>query len=208
MYLAKVSFNNNNWKKPSGLYGKCKSFFKGIYFEWQNGFAWEEWNFSKSRILEDGYQYGFLQAVHNDDNLRNKSFKDVVLFTTVCTEGENPKYYILGHIQELETLSYNMSRIAREKLGENGVLVKMGNDVTEINGNKKTFDDNLNSCINIRYKKEHIKLLWGKVDSSILQINLNGNFSFKEIFETTKKTDEKIINVIEKFTNEHKKLRS
>ncbi len=208
MYLAKMSFNNNNWAKPSGLNGKCRSWYYGTFFEWQHGFGWEEWNFSKNRILDDGYQYGFLQAVHNDDALRNNYFKDVVLFTTVCTEGENPINYIIGHIQELETLSYDKSRIAREKLGENGALVKMGNDVTEIKGNIKTFEDNLNSCINIRYKKEHIKLLWGKVDSSILQIDLPGNFSFKSIFPTTKKIDDKIINVIQKFGNEYKKIRN
>lgn len=140
MYLAKVSFNNNNWEKPSGLYGKCKSFFKGIYFEWQNGFAWEEWNFSKSRILDDGYKYGFLQAVHNDDTLRKKTYKDIVLFTTFCTEGKNHQNHIIGNIKELETLTYDASRIAREILNQNEMLIHMEHDVKEVDGNTVIFN--------------------------------------------------------------------
>ena len=199
MHLIKMSFNQNNWEKPSGLDCKCRSYFKGVYYEWQNSFAWEEWNLSKSRILEDGYQYGFVQAVHNDDKLRNKLFTDVVLFTSVCTDGEIPKNFIIGQIKELETLSYNASRIAREKLNQNGVLLQMENEVKEVNGNTVAFSNNINTCINIRYKPENIKLLWGKVNSSILQINLNGNFSFKDIFLLKKNTEEKINNLIEKF---------
>ena len=58
-YIARICYNDKEWRRPSGLKGKgqLKDSFERIH-----GFGHEEWIFDKSRIL-DGYHYSFLEPM-------------------------------------------------------------------------------------------------------------------------------------------------
>ena len=58
--IARICWNNNSWKFPSGLKGKSKD---NDAFERKYGFGYEEWLFDKRKII-NGKHYGFLQPLN------------------------------------------------------------------------------------------------------------------------------------------------
>lgn len=180
MYLAKMTFNNNLWFKPSGYFGKLVSNPPhGSFYECDKGFGWEEWNFSPNRTLEDGYSYGFIQAVHYDDSLRGCTYNDVFLFTNF-----NNATYIIAYLKKLETLKISEGTSARTYFQNTGHVNSMRGDVSDVEGDIATFVNDLNLCINVKFDRSesNIKILWGNYPNDKLKINAV-NKNFKKIFD-------------------------
>ena len=185
MFLAKMTFNNNQWCKPSGSYGKLVSTPPYAYFyESDNGFGWEEWNFNPIRIHEDGYSYGFLQAVNNNHLIRGRTYNDVVLFTDF-----NGSPYIVAYLKKLDTLGFAQGGIARTHFQNIGHINSMRLDVIAVGGNIAAFNADYNSCINMKFlvSDNNIRILWGNFPNPDLKINATSK-SFKDIFDISNTT--------------------
>ena len=67
MIISRLSFNTNNWVKPSGLIGKSSS---ESTFEFKYGFGFEEWLFNEAYCLieENGerWNFGYIEGIHRN----------------------------------------------------------------------------------------------------------------------------------------------
>jgi hypothetical protein len=189
MLFARISYNENSWKRPSGRLGKCST---GIpfpeYYEQLNYFGWEEWNASEDRNHQ-GYQYGFLQAINSNDHLRGQTFNNIILFTRECNPHDNiDSFYIVGFIKELETLTFTQGIEYRKKIAN---FDKMLNDVISVQANKQNFNNDFNTCINMRYKlNEKSGYFWDKIPKTALIFSFGNNFSFGNLHKPKNKSFE------------------
>jgi hypothetical protein len=187
MYLAKMTFNENQWIKPSGRNKKLESNNFVQFYEDSYGFGWEEWNFSPFRV-KNNFHYGFLQAIHSNSELRNKTYSDVILFTQILNS-----YYIIGIIEKLYALSFNESRLAREELSHEKLMKE---DIKNINGNVIQFQNDFNSSINCKFENYKYFFDIENYDNTKFNPDLKQN-SFKDLFEVLNvKKIEKINKII------------
>lgn len=75
--VARICWNTRDWKRPSGSEGKSQN--KDAY-ENVVGFGHEEWLLDDSRIMPDGYHYGFLQQINKHRKHVGNTY-DIHLFT-------------------------------------------------------------------------------------------------------------------------------
>ncbi len=205
--LARVSYNDNNYSVPSGNYGKCSmNWIGGEYYEWLHRFGWEEWNKNELRVV-DNYQYGFLQAINNDDNLRGEVHQHVVLFTKFCNPDNGILTdYIVGFIGNLEALSYAESTIIRQQLEQNGMFNQMQNNVFHVDGNVHQFNNDFNRCINMRFQNNNNNsgYYWGRVPREILCFDaaqLNQSFGTIHNIDENSRLDDHLRNKITQIVN-------
>jgi hypothetical protein len=177
MHIAKVSFNTNGWKTPSGLEGKLLNNNYVGFFERNNGFGWEEWNFNQDRLI-DKYYYGFLQGINNTDVLRGKLFANICLFT----QHQNLQYYFVGYIRNVKALSFAGASIIRKSLGQ--YRGEMENNLRTVNANVRTFNNEYNSSINCSYSQFECYFNYQNMGSFRISLP-NGKNSFNTIFELT-----------------------
>ncbi len=191
MYIAKLSYNSNNWTKPSGKNGKLVSNNFVQFYESENGFGWEEWNFSSERMYNNE-RYGFIQAIHNNDSNRRKNFENVFLFTQI-----NNFFYIVAYFEEITSLGFAESREFKSLIGHS---IEMKNDVAKIKGNLKQFDRDINLSINFKFKNCTFLYDENKLDQ-LKFTPLTGQNSFKDIFQIK---NEKKIKQLEQILNSRK----
>ena len=86
-YITRLTPNENNWVKPSGRSGKCKSAnsSKQLYEEYF-GFGWEEWLF-ENYFSGDEICQGFVQAF-NGANKAIKTIDELHFYTRICKNGK------------------------------------------------------------------------------------------------------------------------
>lgn len=81
MTYTRLSYNSNNWENPSGPIGKSRN--RGVH-EYDYGFGFEEWLFSKNHFLLDknGEKccYGYLEGI-NKNYTEGDENEPLVLFT-------------------------------------------------------------------------------------------------------------------------------
>lgn len=69
--ISRICWNTNNWKRPSGSEGKSRV---ASSYENSVGFGHEEWLLDDSRVLPDGYHYGFYNpSTYLAENISDKS---------------------------------------------------------------------------------------------------------------------------------------
>jgi hypothetical protein len=187
MYLAKMTFNENQWIHPSGRNKKRVSNNFVQFYEDTYGFGWEEWNFSPLRV-KNNFHYGFLQAIHSNIELRNKTYCDVILFTQILNS-----FYIIGFIQKLYALSFNESRIAREELSHENLMKE---DIIKVKGNLIQFQNDFNSSVNCKFENYKYILNIENLERTKFNPDSKQN-SFKDLFEVkNEKKIEKINKII------------
>jgi hypothetical protein len=175
MYIAKLTYNSNNWIKPSGSNGKLISNNFVQFYESENGFGWEEWNFSPSRIFNNTH-YGFIQAVHNDDNFRRKTFNNLLLYTQL-----NNFYYAVAFFEEIKTLGFHESKEIKNEIAHS---YQMKIDISDVKGNLTQFEKDINLSINFKYDKCNYLFNEKLLDKLKFNPPVNQN-TFKKIFEVT-----------------------
>lgn len=106
MINARLSFNTNNWLKPSGLIGKSKS---KTTFECINGFGFEEWLFNKSFLFTDvnkkQWNFGYIEGIHKNYKQGDEQ-NPLQLFTI---NAENKNRYIVAEIKEWKEITQKES---------------------------------------------------------------------------------------------------
>ncbi len=100
--LARICWNKENWKFPSGSQGKSVSVDA---YESDKGFGHEEWLFDKSRIIES-YHFAFLQPLYLKSNKHDNKVYNISLFTI---NNLNKRYYV-GEIKNVESITKEESQ--------------------------------------------------------------------------------------------------
>jgi hypothetical protein len=129
---TRLTFNSNNWKKPSGKDGKStnQNSFEGLYH-----FGFEEWLFDESTLI-NGKKYAFIQGV-SSSTIKRKSPKGLILYTI----NKQTKERI--HIATLDKWEYFVDDTKlniQNQFEANGWLTQMRKEVQEVNADVNMFD--------------------------------------------------------------------
>lgn len=127
--LARICWNTNKWKNPSGPDGKSTS---DDSHEGEYGFGNEEWLFDFSKMV-DGYHYGYLQPINKGGKKYLSVPIDIVLYTI---DGKSKKRYLVAKIKNLHVLSEDEAKEAFLEYKAKGWLSKMEQQIREIFGAK------------------------------------------------------------------------
>lgn len=147
--IARICWNSNNWKRPSGLDGKSVS--KDSY-ERKYGFGHEEWILDDSKVLSDGYHYGFLQPMNVKSQIHVGETYDIHLFSISPTK---QKVYI-GCLRNAVGLSTEDSKMAYDYYSKNGWIEEMKDDIKYAGG--IIHDLNPSWMFNVKFKFEEAEI--------------------------------------------------
>lgn len=178
--ISRISWNANDWTKPSGTGGKSTN---PQTFECRNGFGYEEWLFDMSKIIGDGYHYGFLQPLHlSTDRHVNKIYK-IWLYTITGN-----RRFLVGFIENAICISKSESEQIYWKYEKKGWLDEMTKNLEDVNVDPKIFKEtDSKSLFNIKFRREDMKVYdpYGVVENGDANIRtmrfrlLNKNYKFK-----------------------------
>lgn len=128
--ISKICYNQKNWTKPSGSYGKSPD---PKSYETKSGFGHEEWLFDKSKII-NGYHYGFLQSLNlKGDKHVNKNY-NIYVYTSY-----QRKKYLVGNIKKAICISKDKSSEIFHIYKKNGWLKEMSEQLKIAGINDKSF---------------------------------------------------------------------
>lgn len=124
--IARICWNDNDWKFPSGANGKSKT--EGAY-ERDYGFGHEEWIFNPSRVI-DGYHYSYLQPISTENNIHEGRIYNIHLY---AINPRNEKCYV-GVIKQAECITQGISSSIQSIYKSNGWLDEMKKEVDNVDG--------------------------------------------------------------------------
>ena len=142
--IARVCWNIQNWKRPSGPLGKSKD---TASFEVNPGFGHEEWIFDFEKLI-DGYKYSFLEPL----NTKNNSYKDKIfsIWLYALTNGQR---LCIAKINKAICLDKEEANHAVGIYQGNNWLDKMKEDLIDIGISPDNLDNN-NPLLNFNVKFE------------------------------------------------------
>ena len=151
--IARICWNDNDWKKPSGTRGKSQT--EGL-FEFDNGFGFEEWLFDFETLV-DGYKYAFLQPVNTTNHAHAGCRYAIHLYVYDKFKAKNIS---IAKIASVECLTEKEAKAAYDKLHQSSVIESMVKDVEVVGGNTSplTTLPPIN-CFNIRFKPQDVKFI-------------------------------------------------
>lgn len=158
-YMTRICWNETDWKYPSGRSGKSTTLGS---FEYDNGYGHEEWLFARGKVI-DGYQYGFLEALHKGDTHTGKTY-NLCLFS-IDHGPEGRKNYYVGEIRGAECITPEQSKVAYQIYDESGWLDEMRDQIRAVDGEPDALGSlcTPEQFFNIRFKFENVQLaneLW------------------------------------------------
>lgn len=109
--IARICWNENGWKQPTGNSGKSTN--KEAYENYA-GFGWEEWLFDLEKAI-GGYHYSFIEAINRHWKKYEGKKMDLSLFTIHRRE----KWW-LGTINNVEVISPSESDSIYAAYEQNG----------------------------------------------------------------------------------------
>ena len=128
---TRITFNTNNWERPSGNVGKSKS---PNTFEGSNYFGFEEWLFDQSTLI-NGKKYGFIQGIAASTQKRENPI-ELILYTINSITRQ--RLHVVSIKKWNHFIDENDQVLNQFK--QNGWLKRMRNDVSAINGKVLEFD--------------------------------------------------------------------
>jgi hypothetical protein len=131
MILARLSFNTNNWEKPSGSFGKSKNINT---HECEFGFGFEEWLCNLNAYLNDKnnvkLHFGYIEGIHKNYIVTDEE-QPLTLFTINAITKER---FIVGIIKDWQYVTPDEST---QIVNQNPILIKeMRNDVIVATDNR------------------------------------------------------------------------
>ena len=121
MIYARLSYNSNNWQKPSGPKGKSKS---KSTFEAVSGFGFEEWIFDFDKQI-DGYHYGYIEGFHENSKVKKYFDKPLKLYTLKQNKSNRTTKYFVASIKKWEYVSFCENRKIIEQYNHKGWIEEM-----------------------------------------------------------------------------------
>ena len=152
MKYARLTYNSNNYLKPSGILGKSNS--KNT-FEGRNKFGWEEWLFNDAFTF-DGYRFGFIQAFQNR---APGIYNHIWLYNF---NNNTKEFCVVACINEIEKLTESQTIETEKKYRDKKLIELMLNGIQDIDSNNNIKKDYLNSLdsfsnvCNVRFKIKHL----------------------------------------------------
>ena len=159
MVLARLTNNQNGWRRPSGRPHKSGN-AGGNAFEAIYGFGFEEWLFCPEHNV-DGWQYGYVQSIgpnHRNYPLYLYTFKFQAngngpterLAIAVINKWEHISDWTDADIAMMSNWSEGMERDVRSVLANDAALEQ---GITQINQHA---EGNPNTLKNIRFEMENV----------------------------------------------------
>lgn len=147
--IARLCWNTDNWKRPTGPSGKSTSVANA--FEKEKGYGYEEWLFDTDKQI-GGYHYGFIQAFNKGEH-PGKTY-DVELYSLKNNlQNRTMGYYWIAHIPNLEVLNTEQIQRAIDIYKDKGWYAEMLAQLKEIGVDGFNFDPIPEEYIfNVRFK--------------------------------------------------------
>ncbi|MDO9269275.1 MAG: HNH endonuclease signature motif containing protein [Methylobacter sp.] len=140
--IARVCWNTQNWRKPSGSSGKSKDTNS---FEVNPGFGHEEWIFDFEKLI-NGYKYSFLDPLRTEKN----SYKDKIfsIWLYALTNGQR---YCIAKINKAICIDIEEANKTVGIYKENNWLDEMKGDLDNIGLSTNNLDND-NPLLNFNVK--------------------------------------------------------
>jgi hypothetical protein len=135
MKYGRLSWNSNNWFKPSGCNGKSISSttFEGLY-----GFGLEEWLFD-NRSLTDKQYFGYIEGFKWVKDTQKEIF--VNLYTLSYPTIDSPAIRNFVTKLKVSKVDYLENRSIIQKWKKSGRIDTMRNEIHAVCGRLYAFDD-------------------------------------------------------------------
>jgi hypothetical protein len=142
--MARICWNSNNWKKPSGRIGKS---IDASSYEYKNGFGHEEWLFDLEKTI-GGYHYGAIQPIGKHQNTyQGKDFK-ILLYTY---KADDKDWYWVGWLNNIKVISKNEAIEVYEEYKKKGWIDLMKNELVSVGANQNELNTFSGYCFNIKF---------------------------------------------------------
>ena len=143
--IARLCWNTNEWRRPSGRKGK--SGMKEAY-ENENGFGHEEWLLDDSKIMPDGYHYAFLEQLRIQGTKHHGKVYDIHLYTFSPTR----QWVYIGCLKRAVGVSTAESKKVYDYYEKMGWIEDMKKDVLYVGGTVRDFEPTF--MFNVKFKYE------------------------------------------------------
>lgn len=150
--IARITWNTNGWKRPSGPEGKVRN---PKNFEYKAGFGHEEWLFDTDRLI-NGWHYGFLQGLgYFYEKYQGKQF-NLLLYSVNSITKER---FWIGRITNIECVPPDLSEKAHEIYQRKGWLDEMEREAIAVgaNGGRIRKEQNV-GMINCRFRPANLQI--------------------------------------------------
>ena len=166
--IARVCWNTEGWKIPSGPLGKSSdpNSYEAIY-----GYGHEEWLFDRSRII-NGFHYAFLEPLNVESGKHFGKIYNISLFTI----NDSKKKLCVGDIRNAICISKEEAENAYRIYEKNGWIKEMTNDIRRVGIDPAVFLENIPKYIfNIKFRFEDVKELDELEEISKEDVNITTN---------------------------------
>lgn len=143
--IARICWNTNGWKRPSGREGKSQA---QKSYEYQLGYGHEEWLLDIDKIYKDGYHYGFLQPMNVKSGKHLGNTYDIHLYTI---SPKKQRLYI-GCLHNAVGVKQDESKIVYGYYNKKGWIKEMKEQIRNIDGVVKDFTPE--TMFNVKFKIE------------------------------------------------------
>lgn len=188
--IAKICFNNKDWSKPSGTFGKS---LDTKSYETKVGFGHEEWLFDKSKTIK-GYHFGFLQPLSLITDKHVGKVYDLFLYSIF-----NNKKFLVANIKNAYCVSREESSEAYKIYKEKGWLSEMIEQLKLAGVDTKPFKNiDPTTFFNLKFQFKDLEYFNLNVEISIEDKNITTT-RYKLL---DKKSDFELIEVVESLKEE------
>lgn len=150
--IARISWNSEGWKFPSGPPGKSSD---PNSYEAKHGYGHEEWLFDRSRII-DGSHYAFLEPLNVESGKHFGKVYNISLFTI---NGSGQKLYV-GDIKNAICISKDEAERIYRTYEKNGWIKEMADDIRRAGADPGVFTKSLHQYIfNVKFRFEDVNKL-------------------------------------------------
>ena len=146
--IARLCWNTNEWRRPSGRDGKSKS---SKSYENEMGFGHEEWLLDDTKII-DGYHYGFLEPLRVTSAKHYGMVYDIHLYTF----SPNKQRVYIGCLKNAVGVSDEESQKVYDYYKKKGWIDEMQQDILYVGGTVSDFSPSF--MFNVKFKFKDAKL--------------------------------------------------
>lgn len=150
--IARICWNHNGWKRPSGREGKSRS---EDSYEYKVGYGYEEWLLATDKLINE-YHYGYLQPVAKVWSKYQDKIFNISLYS--INAETNDRWWI-GTINRVQILSSDECKKVFDEYVKNGWLEEMKEQIKEVGLSGKAFLQPPYGFFNVKFQLKDLQLL-------------------------------------------------
>ncbi len=176
--IARICWNDKNWRYPSGREGKSKA---PDSYENKFGFGHEEWLLDDRKIMPDGYHYAFLQGMNVGSRKHDGQIYDIHLYTV----SPNKKKVYVGCFKN----AIGVTSEEREKVfayyQEHGWIDEIKQEIIFVDGKPKDIAPQWLFNVKFKFSEAEINysnqpmIKFDSISHRYKLLNKNGDFDFE-----------------------------